>query len=1083
MDQPTPNAQVHDRLSGKYADAAVSFATSLLENANDLVAAVDTEVRLLALNAAFRREFELVFGRPIELGQRLDDALAHVTGDREMAISLCRRALAGEHFRVIEELGDAQLLRKTYELAFSPVFDTRHQVMLAAIVMRDLTNLRQSERRFGALLEAAPDAMIIVRPDGIIDLANAHAERLFRYGRHQLTGLAVEQLLPERFRAGHIAHRKQFLLEAATRPMGRGHGGLWGLRSDGTEFPVDISLSPLDVGGEPMVVAAIRDMTIRQRAEEALKDSEIRFNAFMDASPAETWIVDEEGHLLYVNKAWAKSFGFQREEWIGKTAYDLTAPEVAAKLRENDMKVLEGGKAMEAVEVTAGGAAGETRYWHTIKFPFRSGAGQPLIGGMAMEITEQVRTQDALRKSEAALKATFEQAAVGIVHVSLPDCRLLRVNNALCTILGYTPEELLGMAAQQLVIEEDCHLAEDDYTQLISGQLSSLSLEKRAMCKNGTDVWLRITLAPVRDTRGDVLYAVAVVEDITQTKRLDLARQESENRLRLAVSIAHLGFWEWDVAADAVYYSPQWKSQIGYREDELQSGSEEWILRLHPDDRSRVLDYVTGFIKQPETDLRIEYRLRHRDDSYRWMEAKAIALRRADGRAEKMIGIQLDVTDTKLAEQRVLEAAQHDPLTGLPSRPLVFEYAKHLLAAARRNHTRGAVLFIDLDRFKPVNDLYGHETGDQLLKEVAKRLVGCVRDEDLVGRLGGDEFVIVLPHLGGNRAETVAAHVLNILSQPFQIASLDLSISASIGISYFPQHGTEVETLIHAADLAMYQTKQSGRANYHLYSDDMEARRDAAAAIEARLKRALKENRLVLHYQPVVHMRSGELLGVEALLRLDNEDGDIIGPERVIPVAESSGLIAELGAWVIAEACRQHEEWRRQGMPPMTIAINVSPLQFRQRSFPEVLRNNIHVSGIAPSCVQIEINESTVMDNIEDATATLADLKSIGVRIALDDFGTGYTSLSQLSHLPLDKLKVDQSFVRRIEYDRTSRAITGAIISLGKTLDLEVVCEGVESESALHYLQAQGCDQAQGFFISRPLPAAELGAWLRAQRG
>ena len=1361
MDESIKLARPRDQITGSYADTAVTFATCLLESANDLVAAVNTDLRFVALNAAFRREFEMVFGRPVELGQRLDSALAHVTGDRATAIALCRRALAGESFRVIEELGDAQLLRKSYELAFSPVFDTHHQVLMAAIVMRDLTTLRLSERRFGALLEAAPDAMIIIRADGVIDLANSHAETMFRYGHHQLTGMAVETLLPERFRASHSALRSQFSRRPVARPMGRDRGELSGLRADGTEFPVDISLSPLDVGGEQMVVGAIRDMTNRQRsvdrvralsaqleqraderrreleqasemfratfdrapvgiahmtidgrwlrvnpalcnivgyqaeelltgmsirdithpddlgreltlmqqlargeipafsfekryhrkngdlawveitrslvqdasgapaycisvvtdidarkraeleleqgrarlaaifdnlnegvivadaqgnvldmnqaalalhgysdvlqarrhlpeyadtfelhrldgsllpisdwplarvlrderfagvdvevrnrangvnrivsysgvpvfdgggqpvlavlvvrditaekrAEKALQESEARFNAFMDATPAQAWIVDDEGRIRYVNKSWEASFGLERKDWIGKTAFDLWAPEVAAKLQENDRAARESGKAIDSIEVTVGSAMDDVRYWRAIKFPFNSGDGQRLVGGMSLEITEQIRTQEALRESEAALKATFDQAAVGIVHMALPECRFLRVNNSFCKILGYLPEELTGLTAEDMIDAKDCSLTVEDEARLRSGQVTSFTTEKRAWRKDGAIVWLRITLSPVRDAQDVVLYAVALVEDITHTKQLDMARRESEKRLRLAVSIAHLGFWEWDVAANDVYFSPQWKAQLGYEEHELRNSFEEWSLRLHPDDRSRVLDDLAGFIARPETDFRLEYRLRHRDDNYRWMAARAIALSGMDGRAEKLIGIQQDVTESKLAEQRILEAAQHDPLTGLPSRALVFEYAGHLLAAARRNHTRGAFLFIDLDRFKPVNDLYGHETGDRLLKEVAKRLLGCVRDEDLVGRLGGDEFIIVLPHLGGNRGEAIAAHVLESMAQPFHIGTLELSISVSIGVSYFPQHGTDVDALIHAADLAMYQTKQSGRASFHLYTDELDAHTDAAAGIEARLKRALRENGLTLHYQPVIDMHSGILLGAEALLRLTDQDDNVVGPERFIPIAESAGLIGALGEWVSVEAFRQHEEWRRQGLPPVTIAINVSPLQFRQRGFADMLRRIVRNAGIDPGCVQIEVTESTVMDNIDDAIATLNAIKSMGMKIALDDFGTGYSSLSHLSHLPLDKLKVDQSFVQSIEHDRTSQAITGAIISLGRTLDLQVGCEGVETESALHYLQEQGCDQAQGFFISRPLPAAEFGRWMRA---
>jgi diguanylate cyclase (GGDEF)-like protein/PAS domain S-box-containing protein len=439
-----------------------------------------------------------------------------------------------------------------------------------------------------------------------------------------------------------------------------------------------------------------------------------------------------------------------------------------------------------------------------------------------------------------------------------------------------------------------------------------------------------------------------------------------------------------------------------------------------------------------------------------------------------------DVTQSKLAEQRVLAAAQHDTLTGLPNRALIFEYATHLLAAAQRNHSQGAFLFIDLDRFKPVNDIYGHEVGDRLLQEVAKRLTGCVRQEDLVGRLGGDEFIVVL-HLVGNvhSAATVAQHILDALSHPFEIDTLDLSISACIGISQFPQHGTDVDALVHAADLAMYQAKHHDRGSYYLFTPELNYHADAASAIEARLKRALQDDGLSLHYQPVIDVKNGRVASVEALLRMAGEDGQMIGPDKFIPIAEAAGLIGRLGEWIVAEACRQHNEWLEQGLPAVKIALNVSPLQFRQRGFAQQLQEIVQAAEMDPACIEIEVTESTVMGNVDEAIHTLNGIRSSGIRVALDDFGTGYSSLSHLSNLPLDKLKVDQSFARRLRHDKSSRAITEAIIALGRTLNLEVVGEGIETEDVLAYLQEHGCNLAQGYLISRPLSAADFARWYR----
>jgi diguanylate cyclase (GGDEF)-like protein/PAS domain S-box-containing protein len=690
-------------------------------------------------------------------------------------------------------------------------------------------------------------------------------------------------------------------------------------------------------------------------------------------------------------------------------------------------------------------------------------------------------------QTRAKLEAVFQSITDGIAVFDM-DRNVVMLNQALVRMSGFQspeamPPNLDYFTGRFEVCTPDgtpLPLEEWPATRVLQGNtISELELIARSREDGGT-LDLSFSGAPVRDEHGTQILAALVLRDITERKRLEKERLESERRLRLAVAIAHLGFWEWNLDTNECYLSPEWKKQVGYEDHELGNSANQWKSRLHPDDRARALGTIDAFLAQPGAEFRNEYRLRHRDGSYRWTISNAVLVPAASGRGLKLSGTQLDVTDIKLAEQRVLQAAQHDPLTGLPNRALVFEYAGHLVAAAVRSHGYGAILFIDLDRFKPINDLYGHEIGDQLLQEVGRRLLACVRKEDLVGRLGGDEFIIVLSYVGERPpASTVARHVLAALSAPFEIDTLELSISASIGISHFPQHGNDVDSLIHAADLAMYQTKQEGRGNYHVYTPQLGSGADAASSIEARLKRALERGGLALYYQPVIDIKNGGVTGVEALLRLTGDDGQLIGPDRFVPIAESAGLIGTLGEWVAAEACRQHEAWRSQGLPSVPIAINVSPLQFRQRGFAQRLQEIVYSSGIDPGYLQIEVTESTVMESMDEAIQTLKAIRASGIQIALDDFGTGYSSLSHLSHLPLDKLKVDQSFVQRLAHDHASRAIIGAIIALGRMLNLEVVGEGIESADALAYLNEHGCDQGQGYWIGHPMPADEFARWYR----
>jgi diguanylate cyclase (GGDEF)-like protein len=476
----------------------------------------------------------------------------------------------------------------------------------------------------------------------------------------------------------------------------------------------------------------------------------------------------------------------------------------------------------------------------------------------------------------------------------------------------------------------------------------------------------------------------------------------------------------------------------------------------------------------------LEYRTLTADGVERWIEAKGRVFFDLNRRPVRVIGTAMDITERKRTEKQMHEAVQHDTLTGLPNRALLHEYCSHILAMSARANEPGAVIFIDLDRFKPINDMYGHNVGDKVLQAVAKRLLACSRKEDVVSRLGGDEFIVVLPRIGSARdAAIVARHMLQAIGEPISIGPLRLSISPSIGVSLFPEHATDLELLIRCADMAMYAAKRDGRNNFRIYSPGLIDDANGLLHKEVMLKHAVENDMLELFYQPILDTQSGELIGVEALIRIATDDGILLGPAEFIPVAETTGLMNRIGDWVVRQACLQHQDWCNSGLPPVTIAINVSPMQFRQPSFVSVLANAIKEFDVDPAFLQIEVTESAIMDDVPDTVETLNRLQAMGIRIALDDFGTGYSSLSHLSNLPLNKLKIDQSFIRKMADSPSSRAITKAIIGLGRTLNLTVVGEGIESEEAMEFLRDHGCDQVQGFLFSRPLPPDQFVSWCR----
>ena len=437
-----------------------------------------------------------------------------------------------------------------------------------------------------------------------------------------------------------------------------------------------------------------------------------------------------------------------------------------------------------------------------------------------------------------------------------------------------------------------------------------------------------------------------------------------------------------------------------------------------------------------------------------------------------------DITERREAENRILHAARHDPLTGLPNRALVYELGAHLLHTAKRHGDRIAILFFDLDRFKPINDTYGHTVGDKMLQQVAQRLKLGLRTNDLVGRVGGDEFVAILCDVHADDAVLhMASHLLHTLSEPYRIDTLELRTSPSIGISMYPNDGTDLDTLIRHADAAMYHAKNAGRNTCQFFTHEIYLHARQTFDLEQRLRHSTADGDYELLYQPYIDLRSKQFVGVEALIRWRHAGRYAIEQERFISAAERIGLINVLGDWVLREVCAQHEKWRNLGLPALRMAVNVSPVQFRSKTFGERAAHIIRQSGIQPACIEFEVTESAVMSDVEEAAKMLERLKREGVSIALDDFGTGYSSLSYLSQFPINKLKIDKSFILNIDTDARSLAIAETVIALGKKLGMTVIAEGIESQAAIKLLAEIGSDLGQGYFISKPIRPDKLVEW------
>lgn len=578
-------------------------------------------------------------------------------------------------------------------------------------------------------------------------------------------------------------------------------------------------------------------------------------------------------------------------------------------------------------------------------------------------------------------------------------------------------------------------------------------------------------------------FAVALARIGTQLshKRAQEGLKESEERYALAARGANDGLWDWNLATNVIYFSDRWKAMIGYSEDEMSDKPEEWLDRVHTDDRQRMLDEIASHQNGHTPHFESVHRIRHKDGTFRWMLSRGLAVRDRSGKPVRMAGSQTDITEGKVS----------DPLTGLPNRLLFLDRLDRLMKHSKRHSERlFAVLFLDLDAFKMINDSLGHLIGDQLLLGVSKRLEKCLRSSDTVARLGqetftlarmgGDEFTVLLDDLkdpaDANRA---AERIMEGLSAPFDLEGKEVFTSASIGIALCNSTYKDPEEIMRDADTAMYRAKSLGKARFEVFNADMRASVMARLELETDLRRALDRGEFCNYYQPIVSLSSGELTGFESLLRWQHPTRGLLGPKEFISVAEDTGLIRELGWWSLREACCRIAEWRK--MDPgrdLIVSVNLSIKQFVQPNLVENIGNLLNELALAPDALKLEITESTVMDDPATAVEMLRQMKALGIRLAIDDFGTGYSSLSYLHRFPLDTLKIDRSFISGVNGGINGMEIAKTIMPLAKNLSLDVVAEGVETAEQAQELKRLDCKYAQGYFFSKPLTREDAEALL-----
>jgi diguanylate cyclase (GGDEF)-like protein/PAS domain S-box-containing protein len=687
------------------------------------------------------------------------------------------------------------------------------------------------------------------------------------------------------------------------------------------------------------------------------------------------------------------------------------------------------------------------------------------------------RSERVQRDVEARHRAVVEQSSEGILLVDVNSMRFVETNEAFRHLLGYTREEMLGMSLFE--VDPFGRDAYNPYVQrLLPGKAGSKG-ERKFRRKDGSfvDVEANIDLVTVGETR----TLSVIVRDITERKQAEEQLRLSEERYALSARAVNDGLWDWDMRSNRVYFSTRWKAMLGYEEHEIGSSMDEWLNRVHPKDADHLKSRLGNYLQTADTHFEMEYRMMHKDGSYRWTLTRGLAVRDDDGKLFRMAGSQTDVTDRKKSEEQLKYDAFHDALTDLPNRTLFLDRLDRSIMRCKQHGDLYAILFLDLDRFKVINDGLGHIVGDQLLIMMAQRLKQCVRPSDTVARFGGDEFTILLDEIKDvSDATAIAYRIQEEMKTPFYVMGHEIKTSASVGIAMGTDEYENSEDLLRDADTAMYRAKAMGKGRHEMFDSAMRTRAVMLLEMESDLWRAMERNEFELFYQPIVRVDTGQITGCEALIYWQHPHRGLVSPGEFIPVAEETGLIEPMGEWVLRTACVQAKKWQEMGHDYFRVAVNCSSRQF-QPHLPDIIRKVLTETGLSPQSLTIEVTETLAMKDVEASIAILRQIQKLGVRISIDDFGTGYSSLGYINRLPIHTLKIDRSFVNEITSNSENTVISEMIISMAHSLNLKVVAEGVENEKQLEFLRSQNCDEMQGYFFSRPLSQERLTQMLATE--
>ena len=808
---------------------------------------------------------------------------------------------------------------------------------------------------------------------------------------------------------------------------------------------------------------------VARRTRELHKETNRR-QVLLDKSRDGIVVLDKNCKVYETNQSFAEMLGYSMQEVLQLNVWDWDAQWTQEELLE------------KAKEIKANGCLFETRHRRKdgTSLDVEISTTETVIEGkkvfccICRDITERKQAEQALRESEEKYRLLAENASDLIWTYSLEENRYLYISPSIKKIFGYTIEEGLSVSLEDHLPPEILSRVYQTNEEILadkSDRPQECVFEMEQIKKNGTVILTEVAISVVRDTEGTPFAIQGITRDITERK--------------LAVANLNMSFQAMEACNNGImicdglnpnypicYVNPAFEKISDFNKDE--------VLGLNPcllvdNDLNRVGFLEISQALKEQVEIAVEISNQRKDGSQSWNQLKIAPVRNSDDQVTHFIGIIDDITVRKQHEQELEHKATHDALTGLANRNLLEDRINQSIYYAQRSKRIVAVLLLDLDRFKRINDTFGHSSGDTLLKKVALRLSRSIRECDTVARFGGDEFVIVLAEIAEfSDIGIVTKKILENLSHPIKINNQEFEINTSVGISFFPGNGPNAETLIQKADLAMFQAKQAGGNTSRYFSPEMTAKAQELISIEAGIREALKKEEFLLYYQPKVDLRSGQIKGCEALVRWQHPQKGLMGPDTFIPAAEESGLILPLGKWIMETACRQAKSWCISGFNNFNISVNVSARQFRQENFVGQVFEVLENTGVEPGMISLEITESMVIEDISNAVRILTLLKNKGLGLHLDDFGTGFSNFNSLRQFKVDCLKIDRSFIADALSEPSAAAVVQSIIAIAHNLRLVAVAEGVETQEQLDFLLDNQCDEYQGYFFSRPVPPEEF---------